>query len=206
MGEDGIFRSKGWKSLKRITSNDKSEDTMWLCTRDDDEDSETSSVAGVGQSYNDSIASSLNLMPKTLSQIELKDANEKGEEELKEDFEESLQKHIKPMNFFDTVTAVQNENIGAYGDYNTNFKNVFDSYSIDDEEWNKGYQNNTNNDSTCKDSSSSCSDSNYTTDTEHEIQTVTKCPVCNLGIRARNPEIENIAVLFNKMMAHRMKM
>ena len=50
------------------------------------------------------------------------------------------------------------------------------------------------------------SSSNYSTDTELEIDPVSRCPICNLPIELRNPEIEKIAVIFNQMMSHRMKM
>ena len=50
------------------------------------------------------------------------------------------------------------------------------------------------------------SSSNYSTDTELEIDPVSRCPICNLPIALRNPEIEKIAVIFNQMMSHRMKM
>ena len=50
------------------------------------------------------------------------------------------------------------------------------------------------------------SSSNYSTDTELEIDPVSRCPICNLPIVLRNPEIEKIAVIFNQMMSHRMKM
>ena len=49
------------------------------------------------------------------------------------------------------------------------------------------------------------SSSSYTTDTELEINPVSRCPICNLSIELRNPEIEKIAVIFNQMMSHRMK-
>ena len=41
MGSDGIFRNKGLESLRRIVNNEASEDTLWLCTKDDDEESVT---------------------------------------------------------------------------------------------------------------------------------------------------------------------
>ena len=50
------------------------------------------------------------------------------------------------------------------------------------------------------------SSSHYSTDTELEIDPVSRCPICNLPIELRNPEIEKIAVIFNQMMSHRMKM
>jgi len=56
------------------------------------------------------------------------------------------------------------------------------------------------------DSSHYNSSSDYSTDTELEISPVSQCPVCNLSINTRNSEIERIAVIFNKMMGHRMKM
>ena len=49
------------------------------------------------------------------------------------------------------------------------------------------------------------SSSSFSTDTELEINPVSRCPICNLGIELRNREIEKIAVIFNQMMSHRMK-
>jgi hypothetical protein len=224
MGSDGIFRNKGLDTLRRIVDNDESEDTLWLCTRDDDEESVTltentkdndkeedtiwrfKKMMGPTE---DSTEASIELIPKTMSEVELKDTGVDGEEQMKEKYEASLQRNIKTMDFFDTSTLIKKTQIGTYGDYNSNNRNVFDSYSIDEEEWNKAYKisqhesKHRDNDSTF--SSSSSSSSNYSTDTELEIQQVTKCPVCKLAIKKRNPEIEKVAVLFNKMMAHRMK-
>ena len=33
----GILRNKGLDSLRRIIESDNNEDTLWLCTRDDDD-------------------------------------------------------------------------------------------------------------------------------------------------------------------------
>lgn len=225
MGADGIFRNKGLDSLRRIVDNEESEDTLWLCTRDDDEDSVTLTEKTkdndeeedtiwrfrkmVGTTV-DSTEASVDLVPKTMSEVELKDTGVDGEEQIKEKYEASLQKNIKTMDFFDTSTLTNKTQIGTYGDYNSNNRNVFESYNIDDDEWNKAYKisqhqsKHRDNDSTFS-SSSSSSSSNYSTDTELEIQPVTKCPVCKLNIKKRNLEIEKVAVLFNKMMAHRMK-
>ena len=110
---------------------------------------------------------------------------------------------------------------------------MFQSYSIDEEEWNKvdlllifcvsdlfftkayeiteedHYQprrRRGSSDSGSSFGSNRGSSSNYSTDTELEIDPVSRCPICNLPIELRNPEIEKIAVIFNQMMSHRMKM
>lgn len=215
MGSDGIFRNKGLESLKRIVNNEASEDTLWLCTKDDDEESvtltettgnkEESTFWRFKKKVESKLSSeaSVDLIPKTLSQIEEGGTEQKDDEELHEDYEADLQKNIQTMDFFDTGTSTKKTNISGYGDYNRNNREVFASYSIDEEEWNKGYQ--VQNKGDRSDSSSESGSSNYSTDTELEISPVTKCPVCSLGIERRNAGIEKIAVLFNTMMRHRMK-
>ena len=222
VGEDGVLRNRGFQSLRRILNEDENEDTLWLCTRDEDTSSESVTLTEktrddeeqdtIWRFRNQEDGSTEDNQPKTMSQVVLKDVAKTSEEEQKK-YMASLRKNIKTMEFFDIATSAKETNIGAYGDYNTNFRNVFDSYSIDEDEWNKAYEVNEEvkfktkaGSSSSSLSSSSSSSSNYSTDTELEIDPVTRCPVCNLAIKQRNSEIEKIAVLFNKMMSHRLKM
>jgi len=234
MGEDGIFRNKGLDSLRRIIESDNNEDTLWLCTKEEEEEDRESITLtektgtveqeetfwrfkkkeGTMTSVEDSTAA---LIPKTMSQIEIEDTNQADDEELKKRYEDDLQKKIKTIDFFETSTSMNKGNISGYGDYNSNNRDVFHSYSIDEEEWNKAYevteddhhkkprQRRGSNSSGSSFGSNRGSSSNYSTDTELEINPVSRCPICNLGIKLRNREIEKIAVIFNQMMSHRMK-
>jgi len=231
MGEDGIFRNKGLNSLRRIIDSDTNEDTLWLCTNKEEEDGEsitlTEKTGTVEQEetfwrfkkkeelkrLDDPTA----LVPKTMSQVEIEDTDQVNDEELKKRYEDDLQKKIKTIDFFEASTTVKKSNISGYGDYNSNNRDVFQSYSIDEEEWNKAYEiteedhyqprrRRGSSDSGSSFGSNRGSSSNYSTDTELEIDPVSRCPICNLPIELRNPEIEKIAVIFNQMMSHRMKM
>merc|ERR1712088_1188118 len=123
-----------------------------------------------------------------MSQIQIEDTNEADDEELKKRYEDDLQKKIKTIDFFETSTSMNKGNISGYGDYNSNNRDVFHSYSIDEEEWNKAYEiteeDHPHRPRPRRGSSSSGtsfgsnpgSSSSYSTDTELEINPVSRCP------------------------------
>lgn len=219
MGDDGVFRNKDFHDLRRIINNESNEDTFCAANmREIDEESEKTGENEEEDTLwkfkkkdeeEESLPTyeeSIDLNPKTLSQIELEE-HEEDEEIIKEKYNNEVKKNINNMEFFEADTNIRKDTIGAYGDYNRDYKNIFESYSIDEEEWNKEYQldEDDRDDDSNTDSSSSAFSSSYSTDTELEINPVSQCPVCNLSIKERNLELENIAVIFNKMMEHRMK-
>ena len=164
----GILRNKGLDSLRRIIESDNNEDTLWLCTRDDDDRESVTLTEKTGNVEQEetfwrfkkkegtkpmaSMEDPIALVPKTMSQIQIEDTNEADDEELKKRYEDDLQKKIKTIDFFETSTSMNKGNISGYGDYNSNnrcyywykhsvecylHRDVFHSYSIDEEEWNK---------------------------------------------------------------------
>jgi len=232
MGEDGIFRNKGLDSLRRIIESDNNEDTLWLCTKEDEDRESITLTEKTGTVEQEetfwrfkkkegtkrmtSPDDPTTLVPKTMSQIEIEDTNEADDDELKKRYEDDLQRKIKTIDFFETSTSMNKGNISGYGDYNSNNRDVFHSYSIDEEEWNKAYEiteedhrqprpRRGSSSSGTSFGSNPGSSSSFSTDTELEINPVSRCPICNLTIERRNLEIEKIAVIFNQMMSHRMK-
>ena len=132
----GILRNKGLDSLRRIIESDNNEDTLWLCTKED-EDRESITLTEKtgtveqeetfwrfkkkeGMKQMTSSEDSTELVPKTMSQIEIEDTNEADDEELKKRYEDDLQKKIKTIDFFETSTTMNKGNISGYGDYNSN--------------------------------------------------------------------------------------
>ena len=128
------LRNKGLNSLRRIIDSDTNEDTLWLCTNKEEEDEEsitlTEKTGAVEQEetfwrfkrkeelkrLDDPTA----LVPKTMSQVEIEDTDQANDEELKQRYEDDLQKKIKTIDFFEASTTVKKSNISGYGDYNSN--------------------------------------------------------------------------------------
>ena len=128
------LRNKGLNSLRRIIDSDTNEDTLWLCTNKEEEDGEsitlTEKTGTVEQEetfwrfkkkeelkrLDDPTA----LVPKTMSQVEIEDTDQANDEELKQRYEDDLQKKIKTIDFFEASTTVKKSNISGYGDYNSN--------------------------------------------------------------------------------------
>ena len=123
-------------SLRRIIESDNNEDTLWLCTKED-EDRESITLTEKtgtveqeetfwrfkkkeGSKRMTSPEDLIELVPKTMSQIEIEDTNEADDEELKKRYEDDLQKKIKTIDFFETSTTMNKGNISGYGDYNSN--------------------------------------------------------------------------------------
>ena len=132
----GILRNKGLDSLRRIIESDNNEDTLWLCTRDDDDRESVTLTEKTGNVEQEetfwrfkkkegtkpmaSMEDPTALVPKTMSQIQIEDTNEADDEELKKRYEDDLQKKIKTIDFFETSTSMNKGNISGYGDYNSN--------------------------------------------------------------------------------------
>ena len=136
MTDVGILRNKGLDSLRRIIESDNNEDTLWLCTKEDDDRESITLTEKTGTveqeetfwrfkkkegtnrmtSPDDPTA----LVPKTMSQIEIEDTNEADDDELKKRYEDDLQKKIKTIDFFEASTSMNKGNISGYGDYNSN--------------------------------------------------------------------------------------
>ena len=129
----GILRNKGLDSLRRIIESDNNEDTLWLCTKEDEDRESITLTEKTGTVEQEEtfwrfkkkeelkrLDDPTALVPKTMSQVEIEDTNQANNEELKKRYEDDLQKKIKTIDFFEASTTVKKSNISGYGDYNSN--------------------------------------------------------------------------------------
>ena len=129
----GILRNKGLDSLRRIIESNNNEDTLWLCTKEEEDRESITLTEKTGTVEQEEtfwrfkkkegtkqMEDSTALDPMTMSRVEIEDNNQADDNELKKRYEDDLQKKIKTIDFFETSTTMNKGNISGYGDYNSN--------------------------------------------------------------------------------------
>ena len=126
--------------MRRIIESDNNKDTLWLCTKEEEDRESITLTKKTGTVEQEEtfwrfkkkegtkqMEDSTALDPKTMSRVEIEDNNQADDNKLKKRYEDDLQKKIKTIDFFETSTTMNKGNISGYGDYNS--KNRWAQYS-----------------------------------------------------------------------------